>query len=267
MKTHHTRKAAGPLTRSVLTGRRVWLASIVLPIIAIVPAIAYVVMPQPTHHDLETVIKQAGFDPLLPPSRLRGPGALYEVENGFYRKVCDAGSQILQGRIHTSPIENQVSERLESGGFSMGGEFIEGLNAKLGGGRVTSIEFRLTDATVSEIPMSDLTEIEDNLLRQKSCDETVQRLLKANRKVCSGYAVLRATTFYKIKVASKFESDVDVRAKIMNAAQKAIEEHTQGKLQSKRADELTGENLFYGIQLSTLCLTLDTATEPSVRKD
>jgi hypothetical protein len=44
----------------------------------------------------------------------------------------------------------------------------------------------------------------------------------------------------------------------------AIELHTDGQVHVTDRNELAGEDLFYGIQLSSLCITLDTATEPSV---
>jgi hypothetical protein len=65
-------------------------------------------------------------------------------------------------------------------------------------------------------------------------------------------------------VDAKFETSAENRAPILSAAQKALSEHTQSQIRSIGSDELTGEDLFYGIQLSELCNTLDTATEPSV---
>src|SRR5262249_47450818 len=154
-----------------------------------IPALPYLI-DRPQADEITTVIKQAGFDPLVPPNRLRGPGALYEVEGGFYRKVCDAAAGLLSGKLQKSPTQNQLRERLESGGFSVRGNFVETLNAKLGAARLTSIEYRLTDVAISEIAFSDLLEIEDRLLHESHCDEAVQRLLKANKQVCPGYAAL-----------------------------------------------------------------------------
>lgn len=261
---HVRRTKPSRASRAGRRRRHFWLASVTLPIILIAPAVSYVVITGPAPSDVEAVIKQAGFDPLKPPSRLRGPGALYEVEDGLYRKVCDADPDLLRGRLRKSPTQSQFRERLETGGFSMSGEFLQRVNVRLGGERVTSIEYRLTDPAVSEIALSDLSDIEDKLLSQKSCEETVERLLKAHRKVCSGYAALSATTSYKVHVSAKFESGSDGRASTIGAVQQALQEHTEGQIRSTGTDELTGEDLFYGIQLSSLCITLNTDTEPSV---
>jgi hypothetical protein len=216
--------------------------------------------------EIELVIKEAGFDPLVPPNRLRGPGALYVVEGGGrYTKVCDADPQLLEAKIRRSPTPGEVHDRLERGGFSAKGTLLASVNAKLGGTRVMSIEYRVSDPAISEISLSDLAEIEDNLLQQERCDRTVQRLLKANKKVCSGVAALSATTHYQVHFDRNLEVSADTRVPLLSAAQQAIEEHTQSKFQSSGTDELAGENLFYGIQLSSLCITLNTATDPSIR--
>lgn len=247
--------------------RRLLLASVALPLVVLGPGIYYVIATQsvPVADGIEMVIKGAGFDPLVPPNRLRGPGALYVVEGGGrYTKVCDAEPGVLETKIHKSPTPAQVHDRLESGGFSLSGALLDRINASLGATRVTSIEYTLADPAISEISLSDLSEVEDAMLQQKRCDDAVQRLLKQGKKVCSGAAALSATTRYRVHVDAKFEANAEDRGPILSAAQKALAEHTQSQIQSVGTDELTGDDLFYGIQLSELCITLDTATEPSV---
>ena len=246
--------------------RRLRLASVALPLVLLMPGIYYIAMPSvPTLDQIEMVIKGAGFDPLMPPNRLRGPGALYVVEGGGrYAKVCDAEPDVLQAKIRRSPTPGQVHDRLESGGFSLSGTLLDSINASLGARRVTSIEYTLADPAISEISLSDLAEVEDAMLHQKRCDDAVQRLLKEGKKVCSGAAALSATTRYRVHVDAKFETGAEDRAPVLSAAQKALAEHTQSQIRSIGTDELTGDDLFYGIQLSELCITLDTATEPSV---
>jgi len=252
--------------RTDRTRRRLLLASVALPLVMLGPGVYYIAMPSvPPADEIETVIRGAGFDPLVPPNRLRGPGALYVVEGGGrYTKVCDAEPGVLQTKVHKSPTPGQVHDRLESGGFSLSGALLDNINAGFGATRVTSIEYTLADPAISEISLSDLSEIEDAMLQQKRCDETVHRLLKQGKKICSGAAALSATTRYRVHVDAKFKANADDRAPILSAAQKALAEHTQSQIQSTGSDELSGEDLFYGIQLSELCITLDTATEPSV---
>jgi hypothetical protein len=229
----------------------------------IIPAVIYAVRSRPHLDELETAVRQAGFDPVVPPNRLRGPGALYEVTDGRYKKVCDADPAVVAKKLQESPIQSRVIERFESGRFSLGEKFIGMLNAKLGGSRVTSIEIKMTHVGIGEITESDLLEISDNLLSQKYCDEAVNRLLKANTKVCSGYAALSATTQYKVHFDTKFDSKAEDNVPILKEVQQAIQQSTDGQIRIQGTDELSGDNLFYGIQLDTLCLTPDTAVEKS----
>jgi len=238
MTNNHVQRTKNPAAGSGRTRKwALWFASIALPVAVVIPAL-HLVIDRPQVDEIASVIKEAGFDPLVPPNRLRGPGALYEVEGGFYRKVCDVDAGLLTGKLQKSPTQNHLRERLEKGGFSLSGNFVDTLNAKLGAQRLTSIEYRLTDVAISEIAFSDLLEIEDNLLRQSHCDEAVQLLLKANKQVCPGYAALSATTFYKVHVDAKLEAGADTKVPVIKAVKQALQEHEDSKVHIQSADEL-----------------------------
>jgi hypothetical protein len=265
MKNGHARRTKTSATWRKLTGRQaLWAALIVLPVALVLPTAWFVYGSHPRLDEIEKIIRQAGFDPLLPPNRLRGPGALYEVDGGLYRKVCDIDMKLLTGKLQKSPTESQFRQKLERGEYSLAGDFVKTLNAKLSGGRVTSVEIKLTDVAISEIAMSDLSAIEDHLLRQKNCDGVVQKLLKANKKICAGYAALSATTVYKVNVASNTSTDAKSEMPVANAVQQALHEHTNAVINVRSVNEFTGDNLFYGIQLSDLCITPGDAIVPSV---
>jgi hypothetical protein len=249
--------------RSTKRSASLLLVSIALPVAAIIPAVIFVFPHRPQPDELETIIRQAGFDPLVPPNRLRGPGALYKVEGGFYRKVCDADPAVVAEKLKESPLPDQLRERLENGGFSLSGKFVGKLNAKLGSTRLTSIELKMTHVRMSEIDESGLLEISDKLLSQKYCDEAVNFSLKANKKVCSGLAALSATTVYKVQFDTKFDSKAEDKIPIMKVVQEAIQEDADGEIRIHSADELSGDNLFYGIVLYEHCITPDTAIEKS----
>ena len=114
---------------------------------------------------------------------------------------------------------------------------------------MTSVEYTLTNVTISEIDYGDLFAIEDKLLRQKNCDKAVQRLLEAHQKICPGYAALSATTSCQVHVRSELRSEAADKVPVINAVQKALQESAEGQIRIQSGDELTGENLFYGIQL------------------
>jgi hypothetical protein len=240
-------------SRSAGRGRkRVLLASLALPVILVVPMMIGVLKPWSTPADIDSVITQAQFQPVHPPSRLYGPGALYVVEGGSYWKVCDAEAALLTGKIEKSPTESQIREVLETDGFSLIGRLIEHLSVKLGATRSTSTAYSVTGVAVSSVSLADLYGIQDVLLRREECDKAVGHLLDAKRQVCFGAAALSATIRYQEHDAAKFNSSTDGR------------ESSQGELTTAGGEERTGEDLFYGIRLWPLCITPDTATEPSI---
>jgi hypothetical protein len=261
MKNGHVRRTKTPAPEPPSRRKRLLLASLIVPIILVIPAVAFVVAP-PEPEGIETVIRQAGFNPLTPPNRLRAPGALYLVEeSGFYEKVCEDGT-LTAAHLKTSPTLNRNLQRLEKGGFTLAGSIIDSLNGKLSGARVTSIEYRLTDVAISEIAGDHLAEIQTKLLENKHCSDEVEQLLKANKRVCAGASAISATTSYRVRVDRKFESGTPEKDAITKAVQKSIEEHAGGLIQVRSEDELAGENLFVGIRLKSLCVAPGTATEP-----
>lgn len=261
-----TKKAGAATRRGRGRPLWLWLVLFILPVAVIIPAVWYVAF-GPHRDDMEKAIREYGFEPLIPPNQLRGPGSLYVVEGNSFRKVCDVDAPLLTGKLQKSPTLDHVRRRLENGKFSLRGGYVDELNAKLEGARVTTIEYRMRDVAISEIAMDDLLEIQDNLLRQKNCDDVVQRLLKANKQVCPGYAALSATTSYKVHYDVKLDTSAQTKMATTAVVQRVIEEGSGGRIQIQSADELFGENLFYGIQLSKFCITPDTATQPSVRPE
>jgi len=238
------------------------IASIAVPGLAIIPGAIYMFM-QPSGDDVAQTVREAGFDPLVPPNRLRGPGALYQVDGGSYRKVCNVNPALLEGKVQQSPTPEHVRRRLEKGGFAVNSKILEDVNGRLGGNRVTSIEYKLTNVSISEIAMSDLFAIQAALLNDPGCLGTVKQLLKANKQVCAGYAALSATTSYRVRSNSKLATNAESKPAIEEVKQ-AIQQQAHSDIVVQNDDELTGENLFYGIQVSQLCITLDSETEPSV---
>jgi hypothetical protein len=233
-------------------GRRIFYASLALPVLMVAPAIVHVALPGPARGDIDTVITHANFQPVHPPSRLYGPGALYVVEGGAYWKVCDADAELLTGKIEKSPTESEFREVLEAGGFSLGGKLVEHISATLGAARTTTVEYRVTEVAISSISLANLYGIQDVLLRREECDKAVGHLLDAKKQVCFGAAALSATIRYHEHDAAKFESSAAGR------------EHSQGEIKTTGGEERSGQDLFYGIRLWPLCITSDTATAPSV---
>ena len=265
MSGGHVRRTNTPAPRSAFGGaKRLWLASVILPFAALTPFVTQVVFP-PEHDEIDQIIRQAGFSPLPSPSRLRGPGALYKVEDGDdnYEKVCKEPALTAE-MIQTSPSLDRNLQKLEKAGFSLVGDIVDTLNAKLSGTRVTSIQYKLTNVAISEISGDDLLVLQEKMFEDKHCRDTVDRHLKDKKRICPVSSAISATTSYKVHINQEFETDADRKdkASVVKVVQKTIEEKTRGQIQILSDDELVGENLFLGIRLYSLCVTPDDATEP-----
>jgi hypothetical protein len=268
MSNGHARRAQPPSPGAAGWRRWLWVA---VPFATVAPIAGYALWFAATDNSMdgapaqiEDVIRHMQFQPLLPPNRLRGPGAIYAVvEGGSYWKVCDADPELLRDKVRSSPVPNQTRSRLEKAGFSVGSDVIDTLNAKLGTAQIVSIEYRMSNVSISEIAMRDLYLIQKKLLEDQNCDAMVGALLKQNKKVCPGYAVLTASTSYKVNYDKSASSTSATQMPIAEAVQRQIELETKGEIKLTGTHELVGQDLFYGIQLSPVCLTPDTATVPS----
>jgi hypothetical protein len=196
--------------------------------------------------EIDLAVKEIGFYPVKPANRLRGPGSIYVVEDqSFYHPVCPVHAADLEGLVQTSPAQARVRERLEKGKFAWDGDLIGLLNAKLGGNRVTSIKYSLSDVTMHEIADDALKGLERKLIQKPDCEDVVVEYFRHNRKICSGYAALSASATFKVYTEVRAEVDLQL-------VKEHLAQHTGGQIQILSRDEFSGENLFYGIRLSDI---------------
>ena len=84
--------------------------------LALAPAVALGVVYLGETPAPEKIIRQAMFEPLVPPTRLREPGSLYTVEDDHsYSKVCDPDPEHLKRVIKESDSLDHRLERLTKG--------------------------------------------------------------------------------------------------------------------------------------------------------
>src|SRR5262249_14398185 len=154
VRGRHVRRTKRPAAGLIATTRRrVLVAGVTMLAAAMLPATGYFVYQslKPPIDDIESIIRQYGFDPLTPPNQLRGPGALYRAVGASYQIVCPADPALLEGKLRKSPTPDRVRTRLESANLSLGGDYVHELNGKVTGVRVTSVEYRMKDVAISEI--------------------------------------------------------------------------------------------------------------------
>jgi hypothetical protein len=211
--------------------------------------------PKHSVDEIELAVTELGFHPVRPASKLRGPGSIYVAEDHhFYHQVCHAQAADLGDSVQTSPTVGRTRERLEQTEFTWSAQLVKMLNGKLGGERVTSVSYNLTNTMVHEIADSALKAIQNKLLADPHCEEMVHAYFKAHRSVCLGYAALSASATFRINVTAQVEPDLEL-------IKQHLEEHTGGSIRIVSKDEFSGENLFYGIQLSDIVCPIDD-TEP-----
>jgi hypothetical protein len=266
MTGRHVGRTDPPAHGSLRT-RGVLIAAIALPVALSLPAAWYVYVPKPPPavDDIGSVIRSYGFDPLTPPSQLRGPGAIYHIEGSSVRKVCEATADLLDGAVDESRTMDRSGNSSDNAQFSLSGSFIGALNGKLDGARVATIEYGMKNVVIREIPEATLGKIEHKLMSEKDCDDTVNALLSANKKVCSGYSSLSASLTYKVHFDLKSDISAQTKTAVANVIKEAIEEKSGSQISVQNAEEFSGEDLIYGILLSARCLRLDTSAEPPPR--
>lgn len=229
--------------------------------LALAPALALAVVYLVETSAPEKIIRQAMFEPLIPPTRLREPGSLYTVEDDHsYSKVCDPDPEHLRRVIKESDSLDHKLERLTKGRFNVTGSLADSLKAAFGGTQGVSVTYSLSDVKVMEVSMDHLHELQENMLSKRYCAAVVQRLLDVKRIVCIGRQALRATTVYKVHADLTLAADV--QDKISDIAQKTIESHVGSNVEVKRKDEIVGKDLLYGIRLNPLCVTMPDAPAP-----
>ena len=110
---------------------------------------------------------------------------------------------------------------------------------------------------IREIPEATLGKIERVLMSEKDCDDTVTAVLTANKRVCSGYSSLSASISYKLRFDRTTDVTAEAKAAMADVIKEAIEETSGGAISIRNAAEFFGDNLIYGILLSSRCLVLD----------
>jgi hypothetical protein len=209
--------------------------------------------PKRSIDEIEFAVTEFGFHPVRPANKLRGPGSIYVVEdNHFYHQVCHAQTSDLGDSVQISPSQGRVRERLEKSDFTWSSELVKMLNGKLGGERVTSVSYNLSNVMMHEISDDALKAIQRKLLADSNCEDAVHAYFKEHRTVCLAYAALSASATFRITVTAQVEPDLEL-------IKQHLEEHTGGQIRIVSKDEFSGENLFYGIQLSDIVCPIDDA--------
>ena len=247
------------------------------------PASVYFVGKPSQEDALEQAIVKLEFFPVRPPSMLRGPGSLYHVDlsGNILDTVCTADQVLVSSLVHESPTTLIVASALQSAGYAIDGNVVDKINAKLNTKQLESIRYELRDVKVIEIAQADLMGINNRLVQNTDCDQTISRLVRARELVCQGASVLLASADYSVALKQSSEAgsaaasglqpeaspptanDLQVVSDVLKETQIDDAAKVRPKLgaQSQASEsgssyQLTsGKNLYYGIKIAPLCVT------------
>ena len=227
---------------------------------------------RPSQQDaLEQAIIKLQFFPVRPPSTLRGPGSLYHVDlNGnILDTVCTADQVLVSNLVHELPTTLIVANALQNAGYSIDGNIVDKINAKLATKQFQSIRYELRDVRVIEIAQAGLTGLNRRLTQNPDCDETIGRLVRARELVCQGASVLLASAEYRVELEQSAEagsvaiSDLQVASDVLKESQIDNSAKVKAKLGAQSEASAagssyrltSGKNLYYGIKVAPLCVT------------
>ena len=253
MITGHVRRTKPKSShRPARRSRQAWLLSVALPALLVAPIAERLLLSGPAPGQIDILVREAGFEPVHPPSRLYGPGALYAVKGNVYWEVCGADAALLDGRTEKSPAETLFHQTHDSTALSLAGKLVDRVIAKLGVSRDIAIEYRVSDAAVTIISLANLRRVQDTLLSQQDCTKAVDEVLDDKGQVCAVAAALSATVTYREQDAATYRTVGEGVDRV------------GGGTTAARDEQRDGQDLFYGVRLWTRCITPSTATEPSV---
>lgn len=254
-KSNHGEPRRGP-GRIRLLGRatkwRLTVAVFVLPTVVatalFVPRVIY------SNTGPGKLLEQAGYLVMNPPSRFHGPGTLNTVEsfgNGALQlhPTCELNDSAL----HLVPVESEtvdqsIRERL-SGSFDVSSRLREKLDSTTFAETVKSVNVTFKNMRILLMSHEKLLELQGQILNG-SCEQAILYNIDAGARVCQTEAVLQADMVYTIEYRDGVSSSQQVDFTKEIASKVDIEAgHT-------RANEITGEGLFYGIKLMPRCIEL-----------
>jgi hypothetical protein len=241
-----------------------------LKAVAIVVAVAAVAVPVAVlaaravladRGDFDTTIREAGFYPIAPPSKLVMPGSIYQVskDGRFYTTICRADDADVVPVTQVSETQEVAANLVEGGTFDLDAKAAGEINARLNGNLVRAVQYTLRDVAVLEIPLDRNEEVFVKLTSRESCKEAVRKLLEWGELVCQGQAVLRATVEYRLVTSGSVEAVAEL---LDTAIKSALEGALKTSVSFDDGRLVSGVGLHYGVRVNPICVTLPTDDAP-----
>jgi hypothetical protein len=163
------------------------------------------------------------------------------------------GANVTNDLQSSSSATSSLAKKLSSS-FKLEVDYLERINAKLGGKSVKDIQFKLSNVKVWEIPDTAIYENITN--RATSCVQAIRDRQAQGSKVSLVNSVIEADVRYAVA----FDRNVDASMKAKITSQIAAE--LGGTFSSVGTNDITGQNLYWGIRDDSSAVSIGPKTLP-----
>src|ERR1700730_6831656 len=237
------------------------------------PAGYYIVDATADDDALRGKLYEMGFVPLKMPSTGVHLGSIYAVEtSGDLQPVCEADRRrIDQIAVPYHGLDTEASY-LSEGHLSFSFATRQLMSDQAKSNFKTTVNFKMRDITVREIPLDQDSVIQTELLNNnQGCDVTTRRLLRLGKYVCQVQKVIEANAEITIDsqndVANTVQSGAD-EAKLQSAenatsspdkttkaaVREAVETLSGVHLSESTSGLKTDERMAFGVRMDRICV-------------
>jgi hypothetical protein len=208
---------------------------------------------------LGKVLNEFGYQQIVPPSKLYGPGTFNSVELLSDKTVklhptCRMDPGMLEGLWEESPTVDREMTAHFSHNLDVSSDFLDSLKSKVSGKQIKDVHLSLRNMRILVLTQEDLLKLRDQYLKD-SCEEAIIHNVRNGACVRQSKEVLQADLVYTVR----FKDDVNRTQHISAAPQEG--EHILGLSGEADTDNLvSGKKLFFGVKLSPGCFTIDEST-------
>lgn len=208
---------------------------------------------------LGEVLNEFGYQEIVPPSKLYGPGTFNSVEQISDQSVklhptCNMDPGILQGLWEESPTVDREMAAHFSRDFDISSELSKSLKFKMSGKQIKDVHLSLRNMRVVVLTQENLLKLRDQYLKG-SCEEAIIHNTRNGGCVRQSKEILQADLVYTVRVRDDIHSTHHITA----ARQEG--KHNLGLGGNADTDQtVSGEKLFYGVKLSSGCFMINEST-------
>jgi hypothetical protein len=208
---------------------------------------------------LGNVLNEFGYQQIVPPSKLYGPGTFNSVEQVSDKTVklhptCKMDPGILKDLWEESPTVDREMTAHFSRNLDISSELLNSLKSKMSGKQIKDVHLSLRNMRIVVLTQEESLKLREQYLKD-TCEEAIIHNVRNGACVRQSKEVLQAHLVYTVR----FKNDVNNTQHISGTPQEG--EHMVGVSGEADTDNfISGEKLFFGVKLSPGCFTIDEST-------